>query len=57
MDFYARHPRGLVQALAARWPTPIISTVSVGGSFNRLPRFPYQLGYLLIRSLRFLTGQ
>jgi hypothetical protein len=57
MDFYARHPRGLVQALAARWPTPIVSTVSVGGSFNRLPRFPYQFGYLLIRSLRFLGRQ
>ncbi|MDQ3472102.1 MAG: hypothetical protein M3447_00045, partial [Acidobacteriota bacterium] len=54
LDFYARHPRGLVQALAARWPTPIVGTVGVGGSFNRLPRFPYQLGYLLVRSLRFI---
>jgi hypothetical protein len=54
MDFYAHHPRGLVQALAARWPTPIVGTVGVGGSFNRLPRFPYQLGYLVVRSLRFL---
>jgi len=54
MDFYAHHPRGLVQALAARWPTPIVGTVGVGGSFNRLPRFPYQLGYLLVRSLRFI---
>jgi hypothetical protein len=54
MDFYAHHPRGLVQALAARWPTPIVGTVGVGGSFNRLPRFPYQLGYLIVRSLRFI---
>ena len=54
MDFYAHHPRGLVQALAARWPTPIVGTFGVGGSFNRLPRFPYQLGYLVVRSLRFL---
>lgn len=54
MDFYAHHPRGLVQALAARWPTPIVGTVGVGGSFNRLPRFPYQLGYLIVRSLRFM---
>ena len=54
MDFYARHPRGFVQALAARWPTPIVGTVGVGGSFNRLPRFPYQLGYLIVRSLRFI---
>jgi hypothetical protein len=54
MDFYAHHPRGLVQALVARWPTPIVGTVGVGGSFNRLPRFPYQLGYLIVRSLRFM---
>ena len=54
MDFYVQHPRGLVEALAARWPTPIVGTVGVGGSFNRLPRFPYQVGYLLLRSLRFL---
>ena len=54
MDFYADHPQGLLQALAARWPTPIVGTVGVGGSFNRLPRFPYQVGYLLVRSLRFL---
>lgn len=54
MDFYAHHPRGLVRALAARWPTPIVGTVGIGGSFNRLPRFLYQLGYLLLRSGRFL---
>ena len=54
MGFYLHHPRGLVQALAARWPTPIVGTVGAGGAFNKLPRFPYQLGYLLIRSGRFL---
>ena len=54
MDFYAHHPRGLVQALAGRWPTPIVGTVGVGGSFNRLPRFPYQVGYVVLRSLRFV---
>lgn len=54
MGFYLHHPRGLVQALAARWPTPIVGTVGTGGAFNELPRFPYQLGYLMIRSGRFL---
>lgn len=54
LEFYRHHPRGLAKALAARWPTPIIGTIGVGGSFNRLPRFPYQLGYLLLRSGRFL---
>lgn len=54
MGFYLHHPRGFVQALVARWPTPIVGTVGTGGAFNGLPRFPYQLGYLLIRSVRFL---
>lgn len=54
MDFYSQHPRGLARALAARWPTPIVGTVGMGGSFNGMPRFPYQLGYLLVRSVRFL---
>ncbi|MGI8733839.1 MAG: nucleotidyltransferase family protein [Pyrinomonadaceae bacterium] len=54
LDFYLRHPRGVLQALAARWPTPILGTVGTGGAFNSLPRFPYQLGYLLLRSGRFL---
>jgi Uncharacterised nucleotidyltransferase len=53
-SFYLKHPQGIGRALAARWPPPIIGTVGVGGSFNRLPRFPYQLGYLLLRSGRFL---
>ena len=56
MEFYLHHPRGWAHALAERWPTPIVGTVGVGGSFNRFPRFPYQLGYLLIRSLRFLAA-
>lgn len=54
LDFYWNHPRGFLQALAARWPTPVVGTVGTGGAFNSLPRFPYQLGYLLLRSGRFL---
>ena len=54
LEFYRQHPRGLASALRARWPAPIVGTVGVGGSFNRFPRFPYQFGYLLVRSLRFL---
>ncbi|CAN5708952.1 hypothetical protein BH20ACI3_BH20ACI3_03430 [soil metagenome] len=54
MGFYLHDPRGLGQALVARWPTPIVGTVGTGGAFNKFPRFPYQLGYLLIRSRRFL---
>jgi hypothetical protein len=54
MSFYLNHPSGLMQALTARWPSPIVGTVGSGGAFNKLPRFPYQLNYLLIRSGRFL---
>jgi hypothetical protein len=54
LDSYYHRPRGLARALAARWPTPIMSTVGTGGAFNNLPRFPYQVCYLLIRSGRFL---
>ena len=51
---YYHNSHGWARALAARWPTPIVGTVGTGGAFNNLPRFPYQLGYLLIRSGRFL---
>lgn len=54
INFYLHHPRGLARALIARWPTPIMGTFGVGGSFNALPRLPYQLGYLLLRSGRFV---
>jgi putative nucleotidyltransferase-like protein len=54
LGHYLQRPRGLMRALAGRWPTPIVGTVGTGGAFNNLPRFPYQLGYLLIRSGRFL---
>lgn len=54
ISFRLRHPAGLVQAVARRWPTPILGTVGVGGAFNNLPRFPYQLGYFIRRSGWFL---
>lgn len=57
MSFSLRRPRGLVKALSRRWPTPIAGTVGIGGAFSNMPRFPYQLGYLLIRSGYFLKGR
>ncbi len=50
MRSYFRHPRGLLSDLAHRWPNPILATVSVNGKFNRLPRFPYQLGNCFLRA-------
>ena len=49
-----RHPTTLVQALRQRWPNPILATVSINGSINSLPRFPYQIGNCLTRAGRFL---
>ena len=54
MRSYLRHPRGLLSDLARRWPNPILATVSVNGKFNRLPRFPYQLGNCFFRAGKFV---
>jgi hypothetical protein len=54
MRSYLRHPRGLLSDLAHRWPNPILATISVNGKFNRLPRFPYQLGNCLVRAGAFV---
>jgi Uncharacterised nucleotidyltransferase len=51
---YLREPRGLLSAVKRRWPNPIAATYSVKGSFNNLPRFPYQLAESLRRATRFL---
>ena len=45
---------GLIEALRQRWPNPILATISVNGAFNRLPRFPYQLGNCALRAGRLL---
>jgi Uncharacterised nucleotidyltransferase len=54
MRSYLRHPRGFLSDLAHRWPNPILATISVNGKFNRLPRFPYQLGNCLARAGAFI---
>jgi hypothetical protein len=50
-----RHPATLLEALRQRWPNPILATVSINGSINSLPRFPYQIGNCLTRAGRFLS--
>jgi Uncharacterised nucleotidyltransferase len=55
MREYLRQPRGVFGALKRRWPNPVEATYSVNGSFNNLPRFPYQLAESLRRAARFLT--
>lgn len=55
MSKYLRHPMGILKGLRNRWPNPIIATISLRGSFNNLPRWPYQLGNCLSRTTRFFT--
>lgn len=56
MRKYMRAPRGLFRDLLRRWPNPIEATVRVGGPFNELPRWPFQLANCLTRTTRFLAG-
>lgn len=53
---YLGQPRGLMGALKRRWPNPVEATYELNGSFNNLPRFPYQLLESLRRAARFLAG-
>jgi hypothetical protein len=49
-----RHPTRLPKALLWRWPDPIGATVKVKGSFNKLPRLPYQMSAYFIHIAKFL---
>jgi len=53
MASYLKTPRGLLKGIRARWPNPIIATVSVNGEFNDFPRLPYQLGNCALRAAEF----
>ena len=44
-----------LMGLYLRWPNPILATVRVGGPFNALPRFPFQVAELLSRTLQFMV--
>ena len=50
-----KSPSGLLNALRERWPDPILATVSVNGSFNSVPRLPYQLANCMSRIVRIAT--
>ncbi len=53
MASFLRYPAGLLKGLRHRWPNPIEATVSMNGSFNRLPRLPFQFGNCVARTARF----
>ncbi len=54
-DEVARTPTALWEAAKRRWPNPIVATFAIGGSFNNLPRLPYQLVDFLGRGKRYLV--
>ena len=56
MAFHLRHPKGLFQALRLRWPNSIQATTRVGGPFNELPRLPFQIAEVFLRTGRFLVS-
>lgn len=56
MAHYLRRPRGVLKDLATRWPNPIEATIRLGGPLNELPRLPFQVGNVLVRAARFVSG-
>jgi len=49
-----REPALLKSEIQKRWPNPIKATMYFGGSFNELPRLPFQLGNFISLGLRSL---
>ena len=49
-----RHPTRVPKAMLNRWPDPIGATIRVKGSFNELPRLPFQLKDYLIQTGKFI---
>lgn len=49
------HPVRTLKGLRHHWPTPVEATVTLGGSFNEIPRLPFQVGSCLSRAARLLA--
>ena len=49
-----RHPSQLPKAMVRRWPDPIGATIRLKGSFNDVPRLPFQVIDYAIKNGRFL---
>lgn len=54
LSVYLRQPdrrlKKLISELPRHWPNPIEATMTVKGSFNELPRWPFQIGHIFSRS-------
>jgi hypothetical protein len=56
MRHFLKHPKGVISALLERWPNGIEATVDIRGSFNNMPRLPFQLTDCASRVLSFLAN-
>lgn len=50
LEFVKTGSWSLFTEFCARWDNPVRATVRLRGSFNEWPRWPYQLGEMLLRS-------
>ncbi|HEY0323408.1 MAG TPA: nucleotidyltransferase family protein [Pyrinomonadaceae bacterium] len=48
-------PLRTLKGLRHHWPTPVEATVTLGASFNELPRLPFQVGNFLSRAATLLA--
>lgn len=55
MSTYVRTPSGIFGDLRTRWPNAIEATIHVGGPFNSLPRWPFQVGECISRTANFIV--
>lgn len=53
MASYRRRPSGILAGFRHRWPNPIEATIFARGTFNELPRLPFQLGSYLAHGAKF----
>ena len=55
MASYLRQPSGILAGFRHRWPNPIEATIVAGGTFNELPRLPFQIGCYVAHGAKFAT--
>lgn len=57
ISFYLRRPRGVLSDLARRWPSPIVATISVNGTFGARRRTRYEFGNWALRAARIIAAR
>ena len=52
---YLKRPGRAIKELPHHWPNPIEATMALKGSFNELPRLPFQVGHVFSRAVAMLA--